>query len=291
MKNQLFIFLGLGLLACGNPQPVSGQVTSDNQKQKTTVNHSLTKKKVLYVDNINGYIYAEGYSGDKIDIQVDEEYKAKTPELLSKAKNEVKCRIEETADTTYVEIVTPECDCNARRSRREWKNHHGDRGYDYKFDFRIKVPQDMTVILKTINNGNIEVKNFNGQVQANNINGALTLENVGRVIEARTINGDVKVSLKKNPEQESYYYTLNGDLRVIYPNDLSADIQLKSFNGDFYSDYTFQTLPNASTKIDKQKEGKTTYKVSEYSTIRIGKGGKTQKLETFNGDIFINKGE
>jgi DUF4097 and DUF4098 domain-containing protein YvlB len=288
MKNQFFAFAILCLWGCGQTEPSMAQNDSKSQKYENTLRQSFAKKKVLYVDNINGYIHVEGYSGDKVEVEVEQRFSADSPEKLAKVKADIQYKMEETADTIYLEAYNADCDCNRRRKSKS-KHWKGEQGYQYEFNFKLKVPKEMITMLYTVNQGEIEVKNMEGEVYANHVNGGITLDNVSGVAEARTVNGEVKISLRQNPTKPSNIYTLNGNINIDCPVDFSADIQLKSFNGDFYTDYEFVKLPSAVTTTDKEKSNKKIYKVSSFSAIRIGKGGEPQQLETFNGNIYINK--
>jgi hypothetical protein len=288
MKNQLFVLAILCVWGCGQPEPSMAQNDSKSEKYENTIKQSFAKKKVLYLDNVNGFIQIEGYSGEKVEIEVEQNFSADTPEILAKAKATIQLKTEETGDTLYLESYDTDCDCNRRRRNksRSWK---GEKGYRYEFNYKVKVPKEMITMLYTINNGEVEVKNMDGEVYAHNVNGGIALENVSGVAEARTINGDIKIKLSKNPSSPSNIYTLNGNINIDCPTDLSADLQLKSFNGDFYTDYDFVKLPTTISSTDKEKSNKKTYKVSAFTAIRIGSGSKPLQLETFNGNIYINK--
>jgi DUF4097 and DUF4098 domain-containing protein YvlB len=283
MKYNLILILISGLFwSCG-----TAIVTAQNPKNEETISKTFAKRKVLIVENINGSVSAEGYSGNEIDMKVQQIFTADSPEKLDLAKKEITLDIKESNDSTIIKIKTPGCDCcnDNRQSRR--KNWQQD--YNFKHNFQLKIPQNMTVILATINDGSMKVQNYTGNLTVNHINGGITLNNVAGKIKAHTINGELKVNYSQNPQEESSYYSLNGNVEITYPGNFSADVQLKSFNGEFYTDYEFKSLPGKLNKIENKDNGKTQYKVSEYSSIRIKDGGATQKIETFNGDIYIKK--
>ena len=70
-----------------------------SQERKETilkeVSFSSTQNHTLWIDNINGNIKAEGYSGSTVIIEVNEEIKAKTQSDLDKFWNKVKIIIPE----------------------------------------------------------------------------------------------------------------------------------------------------------------------------------------------------
>jgi DUF4097 and DUF4098 domain-containing protein YvlB len=152
------------------------------------------------------------------------------------------------------------------------------------------VPFGMNLHISTVNNGVITVNNVSGTLHLNNVNEEITIKNAKGTTFAHTINGDVTVSYLANPPEESSYYTINGSIRVSYQPGLSADLNLKSMNGDFFTDFPdAQSLPASVTKVHEKKGEGLVYKLNATTSIRFGKGGRTFKFETLNGNIYIKK--
>ena len=105
-----------------------------------------------------------------------------------------------------------------------------------------------------------------------------------------TVNGDITVSYQAVPGDASSYNTVNGNLNVTYPSGFSADLEIKSLNGNFYTDFSeVETLPFKVIKSDEKDDGGTTYKLDKNSNFRFGKGGKLFKFETLNGNVYVKK--
>ncbi len=100
----------------------------------------------------------------------------------------------------------------------------------------------------------------------------------------------MEINYLASPPDKSSYYTLNGAIRVSYPANLSADLQFKSFQGEFYTDFpNTEILPAQVTKNQERRGEATVYKLNKNTAIRIGSGGKTFRFETFNGNIYVKK--
>jgi hypothetical protein len=282
--NLILILIGSFCWSCG-----ASVLNAQTPRSEETISKTFGKKKVLVLENINGSITAEGYAGNEIELRAQQIFMADSPENLETAKKEIKLDIRESNDSTILKIETPGCDCCPENRQSKSKRRNWEQDYKFKYNFTLKIPQNMTVVLSTINDGSLQVSNYTGTLKVNHVNGGITLENVAGKIKAHTINGEVKVNYNQNPPEESSFYSLNGDVQVTYPSSFSADVQLKSFNGEFFTDYDYTTLPGTLNKTESKDAGKTKYKVSEYSSIRISKGGAVQKIETFNGDIYIKK--
>jgi DUF4097 and DUF4098 domain-containing protein YvlB len=263
------------------------------QEDKENITRELSFPKrgeanVLYVENINGSVAVEGYSDNKIVIEVEKTLKAKTAEDLQKAKDEVKLGIEQSADSITLFIDNPYV--YRRKDGKLRYDFHGDwnQDYSYVFNFKIKVPHQIKLAVYTVNKGNISVLNTKGNIHAGNVNGSISLQQVTGITKANTVNGDITALYTSTPAGNSSYKTLNGDIQVSYPESLSADLKLKTTNGEAYTDFSVQEM--LPSKVQKTSEGRgATYKIEGYSGIRIGKGGTEHSFEVLNGNITVKK--
>src|SRR3978361_589848 len=109
---------------------------------------------VLAIYNIDGSINVEGYSGDKVVIEVDETIKAETKQTLETGKQEFKLQFDQMADTIMAYISAP----YDSRPHRNWNNRGRDDReieYEYSLSFTVKVPMGMSLDISTVNNGDI----------------------------------------------------------------------------------------------------------------------------------------
>ncbi|UTA66365.1 hypothetical protein [Emticicia sp. 21SJ11W-3] len=243
---------------------------------------------VVGVYNIDGSIKVESYTGTKVLVEIDKTISGKTQAIVDEGKEEFKLEIEETGDSILVYINAP----YYTRPHEERRNNNRERRIEYRsnLNFIIRVPANINLDVSTINNGEVHVKDVSGNIKARNINGGIALENARGTTDVHTINGDVTINYLSSPPEKSSYYTLNGNIRVTYPASFSADLQFKSFNGGFYTDFPDAELLAPEVIKNTEHNGeKTVYKLDKRSSIRIGKGGRLFRFETFNGNIYIKK--
>ncbi|WP_128546211.1 DUF4097 family beta strand repeat-containing protein [Larkinella soli] len=259
-------------------------------KRHISKEFSLSKpagSSTLAIYNISGFIKVEGYAGDKVVLEIDQTLSAKESSVLEQGKQEFKLAFDQNADSLIAYIAEP----FDTRPKRNWNNRN-DRHIDYHFDldFTVKVPYAMNLHVSTVNGGQVTIKDVTGNLNAHNVNGAITLTNVKGTSVVRTINGNVEANYLSTPPEKSSYYTLNGDIKISYPADLSADLQFKSFQGEFYTDFpNAELLPVKAIKTEERRGDGTVYKLSKDTSIRIGNGGRTLRFETFNGNVYIKK--
>lgn len=250
----------------------------------------LSDASVLYVENINGSVTVEGYSGDKVMVEVEKTLKATTAEDLQKAKEEVKLGIEQSGDSITLYIDNPYV--YRRKDGKLRYDFHGDwnQDYNYVFNFKIRVPAQVKLAVYTVNKGNINISNARNTVHAGNVNGSITLEQIAGTTKAHTVNGHVKALYTSVPGSNSSYKTLNGNIEVTYPGNLSADLQFKTTNGEAYTDFPIaEMIPSKIEKTSNTNNKGTSYKIEGHSGVRIGKGALKHSFEVFNGDITVKK--
>lgn len=287
MKHLMIPFLAGVVLSCTQAPAQTQEFKEQIVKEFTLKQNAASSTLAIY--NIHGSIKVEGYSGDKVVMEIDKTISGKTKEILDQGKEEFKLMFDQNADSVIVYILDP---YDSRPDRNNWKEKNQNRRIEYKYelDFTVKVPFAMNLHVSTVNGGDVSVKDVTGMLHVYNVNGAITLTNAKGATKVRTVNGNVEANYTAIPPGQSDYKTLNGDIKISYPANLSADCEFKSFRGEFYTDFpNVESLPVKVIKNQDQKNDKTIYKLNTETSIRIGNGGKTFRFETFNGNIYIKK--
>jgi hypothetical protein len=285
MKRKFIpLLVGLGILCAARPG-ASAQEFKEHIKKEFPVQKAAGT--VLAIYNLEGSINVEGYAGDKVVLEIDKVISAKTDEQLETGKKEFKLEFEQKSDSIIVYIAEP-YDTRPHSERQ----HYNDRHIEYRcqLQFTVKVPFDMSLDIRTVNKGSLSIQNVNGSLKAHNVNGSIAIKNAKGATEARTINGGVTVNYLSVPTDSSSYYTLNGTLEVTYPAALSANIQFKSMNGGFYTDFeNTEPLPLFVVKNVENAGKGTLYRLDVARRIKFGNGGTVLKFETMNGNIYVKK--
>ncbi|KAJ1442307.1 hypothetical protein B484DRAFT_426868 [Ochromonadaceae sp. CCMP2298] len=117
----------------------------------------------------------------------------------------------------------------------------------WQYQYTLKVPKDVILEAKTVNKGNIYVRDI-GIVKACNVNGSVEIQNVNQVLQASTVNGDVTINFLENPKNPIDFNTINGDFNLELPENLNARVYFDSMNGDLFTAFDYQQL---SPKVEK----------------------------------------
>ena len=265
------------------PEQLTEHITQEYTIKQSSVG-------ILTIYNLEGSVKVEGYSGDKVIIEIDKTVSAKTHEILDQAKKEIKLGFEQIGDSVVTYLQAP---WDTRpHDWRDDRDGSDRRNVEYRcrLSYTVKVPYSLNLRLSTVNDGDVWVKNVAGELHVNNVNGGITILNAKGTTHAHTINGDLSVHYLSNPKESSSYYTLNGKLTASFQPDLSADLQFKSMNGAFYTDFSnTEMLAPTITKNQEKNGNGTLYKLNKDTKLRIGSGGNLFKFETLNGNIYIKK--
>jgi hypothetical protein len=279
------------LRAALEPARVSAKTKDDDDRDFSTrddekIQKSLTLPsghKSLEIDNIWGSIEVVADTTDKVDLTVERTTRAESKEKLELAQKEVTLDITQQEGDVKFYVNGPfrcQCDdCNRRHGR-------DDDGYVVKMDFKVHVPRDIDVKVKTVNEGRVKVSNTDGNFVVRNVNGDIEMDDVSGSGTARTVNGPVIVSFRQNPRENSDFKTVNGKVELRFAHDLSADFRFKTFNGGIYSDFPVSALPVHAIQ-EENHGGKRVYRADRFTGARIGAGGPEIQIENLNGDIRI----
>lgn len=147
--------------------------------------------------------------------------------------------------------------------------------------------------------GQITVDKASGRVQATSVNEGIRLSNVTGDMTAETTNGDIVIDNAQTSNLEvstvngditfngtvrdggAYRLTTHsGDVRVGMGTSANATVFVRTFQGDFSSDFAIQ-LPDGQSRDSGSKR----------FNFTLGTGSARVELQSFNGDIHIARGQ
>ena len=228
----------------------------------------------LEVSLLNGSIAVNAYDGGEIIINTTHD-----PVEGEVERRDGMLRIPNTSIGMTVEErnnhVSVETDWSARASR-----------------LVIRVPRQTSLHLQTVNNGDITVEGVQGDHELGNTNGGISATNVSGSLVANTTNGDVKIELvAMEAGKPMSFSTFNGDVDVTLPASAAARLHMNSGQGDIFTDFDLALEPQ-QVQLNRE-EGRDGFRVRMERQVvgRINGGDTDFRFKTYNGDIYLRRGQ
>lgn len=155
----------------------------------------------------------------------------------------------------------------------------------------IKIPQGSTkIVLHTVEDGDIEVKDVSGEIEISNVNGSISATGISGSVVANTVNGEIIVKFKSvDPKAPMAFTSVNGKIDVLFPADIKANVKLKSDRGEMFSDFDI-AVDKTQPKVEKSSEDHYySVKIEDWVYGKIGGGGPEMMMKTMMGSIYIRK--
>ncbi len=246
------------------------------KEQLTVALSSPGKPYKLVVGLLTGSIKVTGHSGDNmiINVEVEEDKKSKKTDQKAAGMKRI------GASSGY------EINAVEKNNEVTISNNSVMR----KIDLDIKVPVNGTLVLNTINEGDIVVSNIKGELEVNNVNGDIKISGISGSAVANTVNGDISAAFLSVTEGKPMAFsTFNGDINLNFPAATKANLKMKTDQGEIFSDFEVAMDKSSAAPVKSNTGG--TYKISKdaWVTGKINGGGAEVMVKSWSGDLFIRK--
>ena len=121
----------------------------------------------------------------------------------------------------------------------------------------------------------------------------MALTNVAGAVVVNSQNGGVKATLSRVMADKAMAFTsFNGTVDVTLPSNIKATLKMRSDNGDIFTDFDVQLQQTPSvSREDRSNRGRTRIEVNRAIYGSVNGGGPEIELRTFNGTIYLRKGQ
>lgn len=229
---------------------------------------------------INGSIHVQPHNGK--DVIIDAVMVQRSDQSKHKGReDELASGMKKISTRGGIEMTAEERNNNVKVSTQSFKNN---------MQLDIKVPQNFSLKLHTINNGDILVENINGELEISNVNGPITLNNVSGSAVVNTINGNLKATFKSlNNDTPMAFSTLNGNIDVTFPASAKFNAKLKSDRGDIYSDFDVDVDKSQPRSNRSSENGMYKVSIDDWVQGKVNGGGREVMMKNMHGSIYIRK--
>ncbi|HET9767587.1 MAG TPA: hypothetical protein VFS60_12110 [Thermoanaerobaculia bacterium] len=238
----------------------------------------------VVVDNVAGNVRARAVDGDTVRIVAVQQAHATSAANLEVARREMPLRLSQHGDTVIAFVDSP-----FRDERGRLQGPWDDLPYRVLYDVEVEVPRRAAVELSTVLDGDVELAGTDGAFLVRNVNGAVGVRDVGGAGKAITVNGELAVRFRRNPNGPCEFGNVNGDVDVTFQPGLAAEVRFKTLNGEGWSDFPYTLVPLRPEVSESRRDGRYVIKSDWSQGIRIGNGGPQLSFGTVNGDVLIRK--
>jgi hypothetical protein len=151
-------------------------------------------------------------------MEVEKVIKGADKTQVEKGKRDVDIKVLQKPEHTVVYLLSPYAHYNEQTGSFTYHDNNPENKYDYQLNYKIKVPKQISLKITGLVPEYTRVKNMDSrQISVHHtFAGSIILENVMGQTQARTLNGDITVSYKKNPAEDCTYNTQSGKIDITY---------------------------------------------------------------------------
>ncbi len=139
---------------------------------------SPQKARTVKIDNVFGSITVSGTKSDGVRLEARKVLRADSQADLLKAEREVKLNMAEKDNQLDIYVDGP---FRCRNGSVDWSDHD----YTATYDFTVQVPEQTSLILKTVNDGDILVQHVKGDFSVRNVNGHIELQDIAGAVSVQ----------------------------------------------------------------------------------------------------------
>ena len=205
----------------------------------------------IRIGNVSGDVVLTGYDGDSIVVTG-----------TKKGRDRDQVEVEDKSGTTNVDIgvrYPKHCNCDA----------------SIRFD--VQVPRSIKYDFDHISSvsGDVKVTGITGRLNASAVSGDVHITDVSGSVSASAVSGDVKVEITRlDGSDDMKFNTVSGDVSVMLPGNLDADVDMSSFSGSIKTDFAIEVR---SERFGSRNSAR----------AKLGDGSRRLKMSTVSGDLSL----
>jgi len=275
-RNRALPLMTLILLAVLGTATAWAETTEEERFEQTV---AIASDGRVSLENTNGHVNVTTWNRDEVLISALKTARARGGDDAREILDEVKIRVEESADGVTIETDLP---------RGRWM-----RGTSASVAYELKVPASVSLDLRSTN-GQITVEGVDGEEGLRTTNGAIRASRLGGSLRAETTNGKIEALGVAGTLRAE---TTNGAIDAeITAATLTDDVELATTNGGV----TLTLSPSVAARIDARAGngsvksdlplGQVEREKRNALTGALNGGGPTIRIRTSNGSIRLREG-
>ncbi len=207
----------------------------------------------IRIGNISGDVIVTGYDGDSIVVKG-----------TKKGRDRDQVEVEDRSGTANVDVgvrYPKHCNCDA------------------SIRFEVQVPRSVNYDFDHIASvsGDVRVTGVTGRLNASAVSGDIHITDVSGSVSASAVSGDVKVEINRlDGSDDMKFNTVSGDVSVMLPGSLDADVDMSSFSGSIKTDFAIE--------VRSERHGS-----GNSARAKLGEGSRRLKMSSVSGDLSLRR--
>ncbi|GAB3315315.1 hypothetical protein GCM10027299_04380 [Larkinella ripae] len=286
MKTNRIFVAALLLITLADLQPLLAQ--TEIKEQLVVPLSDPGKPGSLQVHLINGSIRVTGYNGKEVVIDASNGAEPSGQDARPHGRRANEGRSEELS--AGMKKLSPRGGLDLTAKENNNSIHLSTSSINRTTNLAIKVPQQFSLKVSTVNNGDVVIENVNGELEVKNVNGPVQLNNVSGSAVANSINGLVKATFRNvNADAPMAFSTLNGTIDVTFPANAKFNVKLKSDQGDIFSDFDVDVDKSQAKATRSNQDGMYKVSIDDWVQGKVNGGGREVMMKNMHGNIYIRK--
>jgi hypothetical protein len=211
---------------------------------------------VFSLANVNGSVEIEGWGREEVQILAEERTSSAATDTPG-----VKIDVLAQAGGVAVRTIYPE-----------------GEGVDISVEYRVHVPRHVRLAGVATVNGSVRVRGVEGDGQLRTVNGNVEMYDGAGRFDARSTNGNIYMELRRlggadpGDRAPATLETVNGTVVLSLAADINLDMDIRTLNGDFFSELPLEQRVSAGGRELR---------------CRLGRGGSPILIRTMNGAVRL----
>lgn len=153
-----------------------------------------------------------------------------------------------------------------------------------------RVPRRANLILSTVQDGEIVVRDVTGTLQLENVDGPITATNINGAVIAESVSNAINVGFSAiSTSEATALSSISGDIKLTLPASGGAELRLDSAEGQIDSDFELDLKPSKPSVVRNEGRNGVSVRVEDVVVANVNGGGPVIKLKTLSGNIRILK--
>lgn len=205
----------------------------------------------IRIGNISGEVIVAGYDGDSVVVKG-----------TKKGRDRDQIEIEDRSGTANVDVgvrYPKHCNCDA------------------SVLFEVQVPRSVNYEFDQISSvsGDVKVTGVTGKLHASAVSGDVHITDVAGSVSASAVSGDVHVEINRlDGSDDMKFSSVSGDVSVMLPDSLGADVDMSSFSGSIKTDFAIEVRSER-------------YGSRNTARGKLGDGSRRLKMSSISGDLSL----